>query len=433
MATREAVRLDAGSTAENANKNTLTGKTTRLDPPHVPVSTETRTDGFQSTLTSGSAFTAPEPCEEFTSLSDNSLRVMEQLQHHANQLATHLQRQQKDLDDRESRLNAHVASQETEHRTARMQLVEWEKQLEEMERSLTQREASVRARELSLSKTDPAKKTGSTSAAKKEKLHSCHQESATAKSPSSESTKTNFQDSKLSASKQDKAAGQTPDGQLPVTSQAELAEEGPISRTLRKKQESFANGRRDKLMVELMKKKDKLDQRADQLERRRADLDDLRCEVTQLHKDTLEMRLATEELWVRLSGRMPPSAMTCALAELRGKLSDHYRLASAHLAQQRSELETLSSNLHSKYQTLDDHRRNSQERFHRRNQDIEEQAARLVRREQELDRQETLMREFRDKVPSTSKTVSASPQPKTGEAEKKHSTATSKQKSVLTK
>ena len=88
-----------------------------------------------------------------------------------------------------------------------------------------------------------------------------------------------------------------------------------------------------------MKKKDKLDQRADQLERRRADLDDLRCEVTQLHKDTLEMRLATEELWVRLSGRMPPSAMTCALAELRGKLSDHYRLASAHLAQQRSDLD----------------------------------------------------------------------------------------------
>lgn len=106
------------------------------------------------------------------------------------------------------------------------------------------------------------------------------------------------------------------------------------------------------------------------------------------------MRLATEELWVRISGRMPPSAMTRALAELRSKLSDHYRLAAAHLAQQKSELELLSNNIHEKYQTLDEHRRNLQEWFHRRNQDVEEQAARLVRREQELDRQETLLREI---------------------------------------
>ena len=97
------------------------------------------------------------------------------------------------------------------------------------------------------------------------------------------------------------------------------------------------------------------------------------------------MRLATEELWVRISGRMPSSAMTEALTELLVFFMDII-----------TELETLGNDVHEKYQRLDEYRRNVQEWVQRRNREIEEQAARLVRREQELDRQETFLRQLQE-------------------------------------
>ena len=403
MATKDSLRLGAGSKIGTDH----VGGTTRFDPPHVPAQSTVSVPGLPGGFPGVRGRATAAPHEEFTSLTDNSLRVMEQLQHHANQLATHLQKQQKDLDDRESRLNAHVASHEGELRVSRLQMGEWEKQLREMERSLSQREHSVRTSESLQAKRatearaaeKPATASATANLAKQDlpkkvaTPNTASQSEPTAKQPApakdSPGSKpvTSSQSGKTSA----KTPTDTPEKETPAV------EEGPISKAVREKQESFANERREKMTLEIMKKKEKIDQRAEQLERRRADLDDLRREVTQLHKDTLEMRLATEELWVRVSGRMPPSAMTRALAELRNKLSDHYRLATAHTAQQKAELETLSNNVHEKYQTLDEHRRNLQEWFHRRNQDIEEQAARLVRREQELDRQETLLRELHQK------------------------------------
>ena len=387
MATTKTSQINVGPTVGTSQ----TGAITRVDSPHVPADRTPGSTGFPVDMSDASLLAPTEPHEEFTSLTDNSLRVMEQLRHHANQLATHLQKQQKDLDDREARLNAHVASNESDARADRLNLREWEKQLQQLERSLAQRENTIRTKEASQATraADKAKTTSSltTSSDKASEKTSQQSSALTHETPAAGDVPT-------VPGKSAKAASATKQGAKQADTDKPSDQTESIFQVSRQKQESLANERREKATLELVKKKEKLVQRAEQLERRRADLDDLRREVTQLHKDTLEMRLATEELWVRISGRMPPSAMTRALAELRSKLSDHYRLAAAHLAQQKSELELLSNNIHEKYQTLDEHRRNLQEWFHRRNQDIEEQAARLVRREQELDRQETLLREI---------------------------------------
>ena len=348
MATTETARVNVGPSGGNPEW----GATTRLDPPHVPVESLTGSPGFPGArLDVGSVASH----EEFTSLTDNSLRVMDRLRHHANQLATHLQKQQKDIDDREARLNAHVASHESEVRTFRVRQKELEKQLGDDKRALIDREKAVQVKE---------------TLQVKQKL-----QSKQVTSP-------------LSAAKQKEKAKQD---QEKLSIQVKSA-----AQKLCQQQESVTNKRQKTMMLELTKKKEKLDQRAEQLDCRRTELDDLRREVTQLHKDTLEMRLATEELWVRISGRMPSSAMTEALTELQGKLSNHYRLAAAHLTKQKTELETLGNDVHEKYQRLDEYRRNVQQWVQRRNREIEEQAARLVRREQELDRQETFLRQLQE-------------------------------------
>lgn len=147
--------------------------------------------------------------------------------------------------------------------------------------------------------------------------------------------------------------------------------------------------RRKWLETEFEKRKKKLDERNETLSKRRAALEQLQTEVNAVHREALEMRIVTEELWLQISGKIAPAAMTRSLAQLRSKLADHYRLASAKLAKQKHELEQLSLQLNGKYQSIQQQRISLQQWLDRRNEEIEEQAARLVAREQELDGQES--------------------------------------------
>ena len=78
-------------------------KTTRMDPAHFSVGTVSSVDSVRAEPEDSSI-----QHETFSSLTDNSLQVVEKLRHHANQLAAHLQNQQRDLDERESKLNSLV-------------------------------------------------------------------------------------------------------------------------------------------------------------------------------------------------------------------------------------------------------------------------------------------------------------------------------------
>ena len=57
--------------------------------------------------------------------------------------------------------------------------------------------------------------------------------------------------------------------------------------------------------------------------------DQLRTDLLRIQRETLEMRLVTEELWVRISSVAPAASLTQSLARLRAQLSENYRLQAA--------------------------------------------------------------------------------------------------------
>ena len=107
-----------------------------------------------------------------------------------------------------------------------------------------------------------------------------------------------------------------------------------------------------------------------------------------MHRETLEIRLATEELWVQLSGTAPAATLTQTLGQVRAKLAEQYRMANAELAGQRKELDEIRAQLAAQHEKLMVQKRDLDAWASRRQEEIQEQAARLVAREQELERQD---------------------------------------------
>ena len=139
---------------------------------------------------------------------------------------------------------------------------------------------------------------------------------------------------------------------------------------------------------EVSKKKDVLRQRREDLDRRRDAIKRLREEVAAAQRETVEMRLATEELMARLGGTPPSAALTQSLAELRRKLADQHRHAFAELAERRSELAALAAKLGEERQKLTRQRGELQDWLNGREAELAEQAAALVAREQQLSLEE---------------------------------------------
>jgi septal ring factor EnvC (AmiA/AmiB activator) len=147
-------------------------------------------------------------------------------------------------------------------------------------------------------------------------------------------------------------------------------------------------------IAEMEKKRDAIDKRADQVDQCRAALTHLRDELQQVHRETLEVRLATEELWAQLSGAAPPAALTRSLGRIRTQLADQYRQANAELLERKKELESIRDQLAGQYEKLVEQRRQFEQWAVGRRQEAEQQAARLIAREQELEDAETRFNEL---------------------------------------
>ncbi len=100
------------------------------------------------------------------------------------------------------------------------------------------------------------------------------------------------------------------------------------------------------------------------------------------------MRLATEEIWAQLSGALAPASLARSIAQVRGKLGDHYRLTLDEIATRSERLESVRHDLAVQFDALEEQRQELHGWAERRVADVESQAARLVAREQELDRQQ---------------------------------------------
>jgi chromosome segregation ATPase len=136
--------------------------------------------------------------------------------------------------------------------------------------------------------------------------------------------------------------------------------------------------------AELDKARQLLRARDDHLQRRSAAVDQLRAEVMRAQRETLELRLATDELWAQLSGVVPPAALTQSLARLRGQLAEQYRLERTELAGQREQLELLAGRLSEQHDKLQRHRQEIETWTLDRRGEIEKHASRLAGREEEL-------------------------------------------------
>jgi septal ring factor EnvC (AmiA/AmiB activator) len=141
-------------------------------------------------------------------------------------------------------------------------------------------------------------------------------------------------------------------------------------------------------MAELQKQRQAVERRAKHVDRCQSALEQLRAELGRMHRETLELRLATEELWVRLSGAAPPAAVTRSLGQIRSKLAEDYRLAVAGLGQQKKQLEAIRGQLAGQHENLVRQRQEFEQSAARRQEEADCQAARLIAREEQLRQRE---------------------------------------------
>ena len=141
-------------------------------------------------------------------------------------------------------------------------------------------------------------------------------------------------------------------------------------------------------------KRGEVQQREEQADQARAALEQFRGELGRMHRETLEVRLATEELWAELSGPAPPAALTRSLGRIRSRLAEHYRAANVELHAKKAELEQLRTQLSEQYEKLVRQKRNFDAWADQCREEVEQQAARLLARGAELDRREGDMGQY---------------------------------------
>ena len=132
-----------------------------------------------------------------------------------------------------------------------------------------------------------------------------------------------------------------------------------------------------RLEAEWADKTQLLARQGEQLDRRRAALEHSRIDLGRLHRETLEMRLAIEELRAQLAGPGAPAALVRSLGGLRQRLTDHYRLESDELVRRRAELETLKAELVAEHGRLHDRQQELAHWVAQRESELNAQAERL--------------------------------------------------------
>jgi hypothetical protein len=135
-------------------------------------------------------------------------------------------------------------------------------------------------------------------------------------------------------------------------------------------------------------RQEQLDRREAELDVREAALEQLQSELRQTQREVLEMRLATEEVWAQLAGALAPASLSRSISQVRSRLADHYRQTLDEIAGRAERLELVRRDLVAQFEGLESQRAELHSWAERRLADVEAQAARLVAREQELDRQQ---------------------------------------------
>jgi chromosome segregation ATPase len=371
--------------------------------------TEMRVD-VAHVLTKAEAEPIPEPAQAVAEMviatgeAQGSALPGQDLHVQAVQLAEYLRRRQKSLDHRESQLHAQIAQLEGEARATRMSFNERVAELEEKERALEARLADLTAADASHGASRKEKKKD---LARREKALADREQELEAETERSRSVLEDLsrrEDEVREAAQTFQVRKQQLDQAEAVLddtlAEADQLREQSIAERHRVEEEARAGRQRmavegRRAAAELDAKRRSLARRGEHVDQSRAALDQLRAELGRVHREALEIRLATEELWVQLCGSAPPAALTRSLGQVRAKLAEHYRMATAEVAEKKAELETLRGQLAEEHQKLIRQKAGLEQWAAGRQQEVEQQAQRLVAREEELERQETT---FNDRV-----------------------------------
>lgn len=136
-----------------------------------------------------------------------------------------------------------------------------------------------------------------------------------------------------------------------------------------------------------------LAERKIELDRRKAVLQRMQDDTQALHREALEMRLVTEQLWIEISDKAPADHITELLETLRGRLDEEYKSQQQVVDDRKAELVELKDLIERKQEDLRDQSRKLQEWVESRHDDIKSYAAQVDAREMLLDRREHRMQE----------------------------------------
>ncbi|MBN1588374.1 MAG: hypothetical protein JW888_02560 [Pirellulales bacterium] len=339
-----------------------------------------------------------------TTRSEDESALMQQVHAQAAQLAEHLRRKQEDLDRREAQLNGRVAQFESDSRAARLWLTENQAELKEQTAGLAEKQQEVQQCLARLAVTEKAQQ-------RTEQELAARQTELTQAKKALDDRKTQLEERAQQLERRKAALGEWETRRAseppPVDAEPPWAElrhqteqlyhalckdRREFDRQRRREQQRMVAEQR-RAQSDIDRKRVELARRAEQMDRCRAALESLREEISLMHRSTLEIRLGAEELWAQLAGTAPPAALAHSLGNIRRQLAEDYREANAALVNQKQEIVALRVELSRQHELLTNEKRRLEQWLSQQEQEIQQRAARLVAREQQLDAQEA---KFRD-------------------------------------
>ncbi|MGD9128599.1 MAG: hypothetical protein PVH19_14575 [Planctomycetia bacterium] len=228
----------------------------------------------------------------------------ERLQRQANELGARLETRCRDLDQREAQLNTRSAEFERELRAARLWISEKQIELREREEQI---DAQAKAfSQAAVSQTTPPAEPRCNRQDDEELQRRCEELK------------------KIESSLRDARSQLEECRSQLVQKRAEFDHEMAGQRKL------LEHYRAD-VEAQLDAKRKELDRQARTNEQIRVVLERCREEIEQKHRESLQLRLATEELWVQMADGLPTTAMLQSLSKIRSRLAEEYRAAEARM------------------------------------------------------------------------------------------------------
>jgi hypothetical protein len=398
------------------------GRDNRIDPPHR--------------LANGRDADAPPAAEPTTDdeVEIASLAMVQQLRLQAQQLSEHLGREQANLDRREAELQSRAAQLEQHERTNRLWLKDRHEELAERQRALAAREDQLRA----LDRREAAASAAETKARERmreieaaaaalndaARAHDQLLEDLERRSADFDTRRTATLDlirRFLSGQHLSAASRATPNIGLARDELDELADLlaqlqhrrtniAEVESHLRRAETDIAEFRqalasdrkqfdlerhsdrrrqesRQLAEADLERRRQALEIASQQVELRRAAVDQLQAELRTLQRETLETRLAAEEVLAELTAVVPHAQLSRRINQARARLADYYRVEQDDLNAQRQQLEALAVQISQQHERLDSQKRELDEWLRRRRSEAAAAAARLAQREDQIEQQ----------------------------------------------